>query len=68
MISLAAGPIGRVSNGVAATGDWTTVAALVVVIAIAFAAIAVIDYRSNRIATSKPAPKREPADSDRKAA
>jgi hypothetical protein len=66
MISLAGGPIVRPSSGVAATGDWTTVAVLVVIMAIAFAAIAVIDYRSNRKA--KPARKREPADSDRKAA
>jgi hypothetical protein len=66
MISLAAGPTAPLRNGVAATGDWTVVAVLVVFIAIALAAIALIDYRMNR--KPQPARKREPADSDRKAA
>ena len=65
MISLAAGPLGRTTNGVVATGDWTTVVWLVVVMAIAFAAIAVVDYRTNK---PKPTRKREPADSVRKVA
>jgi hypothetical protein len=68
MISLAGGPFAPLHNGGTATGGWTTLVALVVVMAIAFAVIAVIDYRINRKGTSKPAPKREPADSDRKAA
>jgi hypothetical protein len=65
MISLAAGPIGHVGNGGAATGDWRAVVALVVVIAIALVAVAVVDYRMN-----KPQPTGEPesADSERKVA
>jgi hypothetical protein len=65
MISLVAGPIGRASNGVAAIGDWRAVVALVVVIAIAFAAIAVVDYRTNK---RQPSRKHESEDSERKAA
>jgi hypothetical protein len=65
MISLAAGPIGRIGNGVAATGDWTAVAALVVVMAIAFAAIAAIDRRINK---PQPTRKKESADTERKVA
>ena len=65
MISLAAGPIGRVSNGVAATGDWRVVVALVVVTAIALAAVAVVDYRMNK---SQPTRKPELDDSERKVA
>ena len=57
MISLAGGPMGPLHSGVAASGDWTTVAVLVVFIAIALAAIAVIDYRTYRKA--KPQPSRE---------
>jgi cyanate permease len=64
MISLAGGPM-RVGSGVAATGDWRAVVALVVVIAIAFAAIAVLDYRTNK---RQPNRKPESADSERKAA
>jgi hypothetical protein len=64
MISLAGGPI-RVGGGVAATGDWRVVVALVVVIAIALAAVAVIDYRMNK---QQPTRKRESADSERKVA
>jgi cyanate permease len=64
MISLAGGPI-RVGSGVAATGDWRAVVALVVVLAIAFAAIAVVDYRTNK---PQPTRKRESADSERKVA
>jgi uncharacterized protein (UPF0218 family) len=68
MISLAGGPIVRPSGGVAATGDWTTLVALVVVMAIAFVAIAVIDYRINRKARQQQARKSQPADSERKVA
>jgi heme/copper-type cytochrome/quinol oxidase subunit 2 len=64
MISLAGGPI-RVGSGVAATGDWRTLVALVVVMVIAFAAIAVVDYRKNK---RQPSRKHESADSERKAA
>jgi hypothetical protein len=64
MISLAGGPF-RVGNGVAATGDWRAVVAFVVVIAVAFAAIAVLDYRTNK---RQPSRKRESVDSERKAA
>jgi hypothetical protein len=52
-------------GGVAASGDWTVVVALVVVTAIALAVIAVIDYRMNK---PQPTRKREPADSERKVA
>ena len=65
MISLAAGPIRQAGNGVAATGDWTSVAVLVGIIVIAFAAIAVLDHRANK---PQPTRKRESADSERKAA
>ena len=64
MISLAGGPI-RVGSGVAATGDWRAVVALVVVIAIAFAAIAVVEHRANKRLPSR---KRESGDSERKVA
>jgi hypothetical protein len=64
MISLAGGPI-RVGNGVAATGDWTSVAVLVGIMLIAFAAIAVLDYRTRKQQLTR---KRESADSERKAA
>jgi hypothetical protein len=64
MISLAGGPF-RVGNGVASTGDWRAVVAFVVVIAVAFAAIAVLDYRTNK---RQPSRKHESADSERKAA
>jgi cyanate permease len=64
MISLAGGPM-RVGSGVAATGDWRAVVAVVVVIAIAFAAIAVVDYRTNK---RQPSSKHESGDSERKAA
>jgi hypothetical protein len=68
MISLAGGPMGPLHSGVAASGDWTVVAALVVFIAIALAAIAVIDYRTYRKAKPQTSRKRETAGSDRKAA
>ena len=64
MLSLAGGPI-RVGGGVAATGDWRAVVALVVVMAIAFAAIAVVEYRTNKPQWTR---KREPAGSERKVA
>src|ERR1700724_990790 len=59
MISLAGGPMGPLHSGVAASGDWTTVAVLVVFIAIALAAIAVIDYRTYRKAKPQPSRERE---------
>jgi hypothetical protein len=65
MISLAAGPIGPVHSAVAASGDWTVVGVLVVVMAIAFAAIAVVDHRMNK---PQPTRKRELAESERKVA
>jgi hypothetical protein len=68
MISLAGGIYAPLHSGVAASGDWTVVAALVVVIAIALAAIVALDYRTNRSAKSQPTRNRESNDSDRKAA
>lgn len=68
MISLAGGPYAPLHSGVAASGDWTVVAALVVVIVIALATIVALDYRTNRSAKSQPTRKRESNGSNRKAA
>jgi hypothetical protein len=64
MIFLAGG-IGPLGHGLAATGDWKVVVAVVVVMAIAFGAMFVI---GNRTAKPKPSHKDETIDNERKAA
>jgi hypothetical protein len=65
MISLIGGPYVPVNHAAAASTDWSVIAALIVVMAIALAAVFVYARRS----TKTQAPRNsEPADSDRKAA
>jgi hypothetical protein len=64
MISLAGMPYVP-HHGAAASGDWKTIVAVLIVMAIAFGAMAVFGYRTSR---PQRASEQEPVDSDRKAA
>ena len=65
MISLIGGPYMPVHHAVAASTDWSVIAGLIVVMAIALAAVFVYARRSVKTQTPR---KHEPSDADRKAA